>query len=83
MIGKSFLFKSKLFHTSADTSFAGSLKAHGSQISFSIRKKYGNTTITEGLCQYTQAHGFTGTGCTCNQSVAVCHLRIDTDLFLS
>ena len=83
MIGKSFLFKSQLFHTSADTSFAGSHKAHGCKISFCIRKKYGNAAITEGLCQYTQAHGFSGTGCTCNQSVAVCHLRIDIDLFLS
>ena len=57
--------------------------AHSSQISLHICQKYRHSAVTEGLCQHLKGDRLSGSRCSGDHSMSVCHFRVNKYLFFS
>ena len=81
MVIKTALPQSELLYTFLHILAVNPRTAHTGQISFDVSQKNRHSRIAEGLCQNFKGDGLSCACCTCNQPVAVGHLRLNTYLF--
>ena len=71
------LAQTKLGNAFAHLAAGGTRLRDARQIAFDVNQKYGNALAAEGLRHTAQSHGFTRTGRTGDQAVAVRHFALD------